>query len=159
MSSPLVRQTGPFREKAAPRWNWPAMVRNRFWLIVPILGPDLALTGHLPPPLAPHSAAPIIPVWLELGETVLRAAVLGAPLLMPLSLRAPTSRPVFALSLVGLGAYTATWAAQSPGHQRVPGVPASSASRHWRGPQSSCSSASLCSQQCVSSPDTGRGCI
>jgi hypothetical protein len=87
------------------------MVRNKFWLIVPILVLDLALTGHLPPPLAPTSVAPVIPVWLELSETVLRVAVLGAPLLMPLSLRAPTSRPVFAVSLVGLGAYTAAWAA------------------------------------------------
>jgi hypothetical protein len=134
------------------------MVRNRFWLIVPILGLDRSRTGHFLLPLASTSVAPVIPVWPELSETLLRVAVLGASLLMPLSLHAPTSRPVFAFYLVGLGAYPAAWAAVV-GHQRVPGVPAASASRHERGPRSSCWSASLWSRQCVSSPGAGRGCI
>jgi hypothetical protein len=98
-------------EKVAPRWNWGAMVWNRFWLIFPILVLDLALTGRLPPPLAPNSVGPEIPGWLSLSETVLRVAVLGAPLLMPLSLRAHTFRPVLAVYLVGLGAYAGAWAA------------------------------------------------
>jgi hypothetical protein len=87
------------------------MVRNRFWFIVPILVLDLALTASLPPPLAPNSVGPEIPGWLFLPETVLRVIVLGAPLLMPLSLRAPSTRPVLAVYLVGLGAYVGAWVA------------------------------------------------
>jgi hypothetical protein len=37
--------------------------------------------------------------------------VLGAPLLMPLSLREAPSRPVFAVYVLGLGAYVGAWAA------------------------------------------------
>ncbi|HET6240895.1 MAG TPA: hypothetical protein VFD99_02765, partial [Arthrobacter sp.] len=60
---------------------------------MPVL--NVALVNVLPGPLAPGSSGPDIPVWVSLLETVLRVVVLGAPLLMPLSLREPRSRPVF----------------------------------------------------------------
>jgi hypothetical protein len=49
-------------------------------------GLNLALVNVLPGPLAPGSAGPDIPVWIWIPKTVLRVVVLGAPLLMPLSL-------------------------------------------------------------------------
>lgn len=99
------------REELAPGWNWMQMAQNRFWLIVPILALDLALVGRLPPPLAPGSPGPEIPGWLSLSETVLRVVVMGAPLLMPLSLRAPGSRRALAVYSLGLAAYVAAWVA------------------------------------------------
>jgi len=42
---------------------------------------------------------------------VLRALVMRAPLLMPLSLRAPRSRPALAVYCVGLAAYVGAWVA------------------------------------------------
>src|SRR5688500_9058203 len=76
-----------------------------------MLALDVALTGKLPPPLAPGSAGPDIPGWLSFSESVLRVVVLGVPLLMPLSPRAPGSRRGFAVYAVGLATYVAAWAA------------------------------------------------
>ena len=42
---------------------------------------------------------------------MLRALVMRAPLLMPLSLRAPRSRPALAVYCVGLAAYVGAWVA------------------------------------------------
>jgi hypothetical protein len=99
------------REKTVRGRPWLELAQNRFWLIVPMLALDLALTGKLPPPLAPGSAGPDIPSWLSLSETMLRVVVLGAPLLMPLSPRAPGSRRALAVYAVGLAAYVAAWVA------------------------------------------------
>lgn len=109
-SDSLPRSDTP-REEVAPGRTWVQMAQNRFWLIVPILALDLALVGRLPPPLAPGSPGPGIPGWVSLSETVLRVVVMGAPLLMPLSLRAPRSRPAIAAYSVGLAAYVAAWVA------------------------------------------------
>jgi len=87
------------------------LAQNRFWLLVPILVLDLLLVGKLPPPLAPGSPAPNIPGWLSASKTVLRVVVFGAPLLMPLSLRAPRMRPALAVYSVALAAYVAAWVA------------------------------------------------
>ncbi|GAB2629055.1 hypothetical protein GCM10009696_36860 [Kocuria himachalensis] len=95
----------------AARRGWVPLARNRFWLIVPILVLDLALTGRLPRPLAPGSPGPDIPGWVSWSETGLRVVVLGAPLLMPLSLHDPRSRPVLAVYILGLTSYAGAWAA------------------------------------------------
>lgn len=87
------------------------LTRNRFWLLIPILVLDLALVPMLPPPLTPGSPGPDIPGWVSLSETVLRVVVFGAPLMMPLSLRAPHSRPALAVYSVGLASYVAAWVA------------------------------------------------
>jgi hypothetical protein len=87
------------------------MAQNRFWLIFPILVLDVALIGRLPLPLAPGSPGPDIPSWLSLSETVLRVVVMGAPLLMPLSLRAPRSRPALVIYSLGLAGYVGAWGA------------------------------------------------
>jgi hypothetical protein len=96
---------------SAPRRSRTELLRNRFWLLVPMLVLNLALVNVLPGPLAPGSTGPDIPDWISLLETVLRVVVLGAPLLMPLSLREAPSRPVFAVYVLGLGAYVGAWAA------------------------------------------------
>lgn len=101
---------GPREERTQSR-TWRSLSRNRFWLIVPILALDLALTGKLPPPLAPGSPGPDIPGWLSLIETVMRVVVMLTPLLMPLSLRAPRSRPALAVYALGLASYVAAWVA------------------------------------------------
>ena len=90
---------------------WVQLAQIRFWLLVPILVLDLALVGKLPPPLAPGSPGQDIPGWVSVSETVLRGVVFGAPLLMPLSLRAPRTRPVLAAYAVALTAYVAAWVA------------------------------------------------
>ena len=87
------------------------LAQNRFWLLVPVLVLDLALVGRLPPPLAPGSPGPDIPGWLSFSETALRVVVFAAPLLMPLSLRAPRTRAVLAVYFVALTAYVAAWVA------------------------------------------------
>ncbi len=89
--------------------SWVQLIQNRFWLLVPVLVLDLALTGRLPPPLAPGSAAPQLPAWLGVAEWGLRIVVLGLPLLMPLSLRTPGARPGLVVYGVGLAAYVAAW--------------------------------------------------
>ena len=99
------------REEVGPGRTWGQSAQNRFWTIVPILALDLALISRLPPPLAPGNPGPGIPGWVSLSETVLRDVVMGAPLLMPLSLRAPSSRPALAVYSVGLAAYVAAWVA------------------------------------------------
>jgi hypothetical protein len=86
-------------------------MQNRFWLLVPILVLDLVLVGKLPPPLAPGSPGPAIPGWLSVTETVLRVVVFGAPLLMPLALRAPRTRLALGVYLVALTAYVTAWVA------------------------------------------------
>lgn len=95
----------------APDRRWVQLTRNRFWLLIPILVLDLALVPMLPPPLTPGSPGPDIPGWVSLSETVLRVVVFGAPLMMPLSLRAPHSRPALAVYSVGLASYVAAWVA------------------------------------------------
>jgi hypothetical protein len=96
---------------SVPRRSWAQLLRNRFWLVMPMLVLNVALVNVLPGPLAPGSAGPDIPVWVSFLETVLRVVVLGAPLLMPLSLRETPSRPLFAVYVLGLGAYVGAWAA------------------------------------------------
>jgi hypothetical protein len=90
---------------------WLRLGRNRFWLLVPVLLLDLALVGELPPPLAPGSAGPDIPDWLSASEAVLRGLVFGAPLLMPLSLRAPRTVAVLVVYTLAFTAYVAAWVA------------------------------------------------
>lgn len=99
------------QETQARGRTWGELARNRFWLIVPMLALDVALVDRLPPPLAPGSPGPDIPGWLSTAETVLRVVVMGAPLLMPLSLRDPRSRPALAVYGVGLVSYVAAWVA------------------------------------------------
>lgn len=91
--------------------GWVPWVQNRFWLFVPVLLFDLVLVGRLPPPLAPGSAGPDIPSWLTWSETLLRVVVFGAPLLMPLRLRAPGTRTALTVYGFGLAAYVAAWVA------------------------------------------------
>lgn len=92
--------------------SWMQLARNRFWLIVPVLVLDVALTSRLPPPLAPGGGpGPDIPGWVSLSETVLRVVVMGVPLLMPLALQTPRFRPVWAVYAVGLAGYVAAWVA------------------------------------------------
>jgi hypothetical protein len=80
-------------------------------LLVPVLVLDLLLVGRLPPPLAPGSPGPDIPGWLSLSETVLRGIVFLVPLLMPLSLRTPGTKPALAVYSGGLTAYVSAWVA------------------------------------------------
>ncbi|WP_344119927.1 hypothetical protein [Kocuria aegyptia] len=87
-----------------------AWVQNRFWLLVPVLVLNLVLVGRLPPPLTPGSAGPDIPSWLAVSETLLRVVVFGAPLLMPLRLRAPGTRTALTVYGFGFAAYVAAWA-------------------------------------------------
>jgi hypothetical protein len=94
-----------------PRRPWTQLLQNRFWLVTPMLVLNLLLVNALPVALSPGSAGPDIPVWISLPETVLRVVVLGAPLLMPVSLRERPSRPVLTVYLVGLGAYIGAWVA------------------------------------------------
>ena len=108
--APAARPSDPPSDVAAGR-PWVRLAQNRFWLLVPILVLDLALVGRLPPPLAPGSPGPDIPGWVSVSETVLRGVVFGAPLLMPLSLRAPRTRPALAVYAVALTAYIAAWVA------------------------------------------------
>jgi hypothetical protein len=114
-SDPHLRPDTPAQvprpRDVVPDRSWVTLVCNRFWLIVPVLALDLALTGRLPPPLAPGSVGPDIPGWVSLSETVLRVVVMGSPLLMPLTLREPRSRPGLALYAVGLAGYAAAWIA------------------------------------------------
>jgi hypothetical protein len=112
-----VRHPGPGRpglgptSDVAPGRRLVRLAQNRFWLLVPVLVLDLALVGKLPPPLAPGSPGPDIPGWVSVSEAVLRGVVFGAPLLMPLSLRAPSTRPVLAVYSLALTAYVAAWVA------------------------------------------------
>jgi hypothetical protein len=112
-----VRHPGPGRpgpdptSDVAPGRRLVRLAQNRFWLLVPVLVLDLALVGKLPPPLAPGSPGPDIPGWVSVSEAVLRGVVFGAPLLMPLSLRAPSTRPVLAVYSLALTAYAAAWVA------------------------------------------------
>lgn len=101
----LARVVAPLSGSA---WR---VVRNRFWLLVPVLALDLALVGSLPAPLAPGSPGPAVPGWLSFSEVVLRVVVVGAPLLMPLSLRTPGAIRALGVYSVGLAAYAAAWAA------------------------------------------------
>jgi hypothetical protein len=48
---------------------------------------------------------------MSLAETVLRGVVMGAPLLMPLSMRARRSRLALAVYGAGLASYVAAWVA------------------------------------------------
>ena len=106
--SPSAAGTAGEEEQDRP---WARLAQNRFWLLVPVLVLDFALVGRLPPPLAPGSPGPDIAGWLSVSETVLRVMVFGAPRLMPLSLRAPRTRPVLAVYSVALTAYVAAWVA------------------------------------------------
>lgn len=111
ISSQTHPRSDTSRGEVAPGRTWEQWAQNRFWLLVPILVLNLALVGRLPPPLAPGSPGPDIPGWLSVSETVLRVVVFGAPLLMPLSLRAPRTRPALAVYSAGLAAYVAAWVA------------------------------------------------
>ena len=108
--APAARPGDP-RSDVTAGGTWVRLAQNRFWLLVPILVLDLVLVGRLPPPLAPGSPGPDIPGWVSVSETVLRGVVFGAPLLMPLSLRAPRTRPALAAYSVALTAYVAAWVA------------------------------------------------
>ena len=144
----------------APGRSWVRLAQNRFWLLVPILVLNLALVGRLPPPLAPGSPGPDISGWVSVSETVLRVVVFGAPLLMPLSLRTPRTRPALA------GYSVASWRSRpisrpgwpSSGHPPVHGAPGPSGSPHSPGPRFCCSRESVCNPSFDSSPDTSRGC-
>jgi hypothetical protein len=87
------------------------LTQNRFWWLVPVLVLDVALVAQLPPPLAPGSPGPGIPGWVSVSEAVLRGVVFGAPLLMPLSLRAPRTRPALVVYSMAFAAYVAAWVA------------------------------------------------
>jgi hypothetical protein len=96
---------------APPSSRWLDLAGNRFWLLVPILVLNLALTNLLPPPLSPGSAGPGTAGWLSVSESALRIVVFGTPLLMPLSRREPLSRFAVVVYAVGLGVYVASWVA------------------------------------------------
>ena len=108
--APAARPGDPPSDVAAGR-TWVRLAQNRFWLLIPVLVLDLALVARLPPPLAPGSPGPDIPGWVSVSETVQRGVVFGAPLLMPLALRAPRTRPALAAYAVALTAYVAAWVA------------------------------------------------
>ncbi|HEY5786153.1 MAG TPA: hypothetical protein VIT65_15390 [Microlunatus sp.] len=74
-----------------------------------MLVPNLALAAQVPPPLAPGTPGPDIPGWVSVSEAVLRD--FGAPLLMPLSLRARRTTSALVVHTLAFTAYTAAWVA------------------------------------------------
>ncbi|MCQ1948578.1 hypothetical protein NNX28_01380 [Arthrobacter sp. zg-Y859] len=80
---------------------------NRFWLVLPLLLLNAAVTPLLPAGYGTFSQE--IPAALAAAESLLRMLVAAVPLLMPLTLRG--QRPVWGLYATGVLVYAAAWAA------------------------------------------------
>lgn len=88
----------------APEHSW---LRNRFWLVLPVLALNASLAPHLPQTYAPEAFSAGIPAGLAAAENALRLLVCAVPLLMPLA----PCRPALLLYGCGLGAYAGAWLA------------------------------------------------
>jgi hypothetical protein len=82
---------------------------NCFWLVVPVLGLNVALGGHLPPVFDAAVAAEKVPNWLALVESGLRLLTVALPAVMPLAVHDGRGRAGLVLYLVGLAAYALSW--------------------------------------------------
>lgn len=87
--------------------SWQSWLRNRFWLLLPLLLLNAALTPLLPAGYQPEGFSRDIPAGLSAAENGLRLLVSAAPLLMPLPGR--TLRPVLGLYGAGVLLYAAAW--------------------------------------------------
>lgn len=80
---------------------------NCFWLLIPILAWNLVFSSKLAHPAFEHDEA--VPKWILLLENVLRFAVMGLPLLMPLRWGSLLSKVGIAVYLIGVLIYFASW--------------------------------------------------
>jgi hypothetical protein len=92
---------------------WDLQLANCLWLIVPVLLWNWAFASRLPAAYSSDARVPQLALHLE---TVLRIAVLGLPVLLPLRLGDLHSRLGWLLYAVGLLCYFASWMMQM-GHQ------------------------------------------
>ena len=80
------------------------------WLFLPPLAIAQAFASRYPPTYRADTFTRGIPASLLTAESTLRALVIAVALVMPVS-RSSTPRPLgIAVYLIGLGAYTASWA-------------------------------------------------
>lgn len=88
------------------------LVRNCFWLMVPVLAFNLLFAHALPSAFQPESFWRDIPLGISVPENVLRGLVFALPLLMPLSLPGASARaPGIVMYSIGLLLYVASWTA------------------------------------------------
>ena len=84
---------------------------NCFWLMLPVLGLNLAFAGGLPPAFRPEVFWAGVPPWLTLVENGTRTLLTGLTLALPLRLSTGAERRGFGLYLVVLVAYAAAFLA------------------------------------------------
>jgi hypothetical protein len=90
---------------------WHLLTHNAFWLLLPILGFNLALAGRLPKPYQPPRWDRI-PRALALPENFLRAVVFVVPLLLVVREQGQGTTAGWGLYGTGVGAYALSWVAQ-----------------------------------------------
>jgi hypothetical protein len=85
------------------------VLRNCFWLLIPILLWNILLAEKLPAPFLPQTFQKGIPGFISLPENILRVLLFGLTLLIPFSIKTKTQRFGLLLYILGTVIYFGSW--------------------------------------------------
>lgn len=88
------------------------LLRNGFWLLVPILAFNLAFARRLPAPFQRDVFWKDVPPWIGLPENLSRMPVFLLPIFLSMGLSTPGQVAGLVLYLAGTALYLASWVAQ-----------------------------------------------